>query len=189
MSDDFQTLDGAALRAALDAVGFELPHGEPESLPAPIRFVEGDAVVDAIPPLEGSLVVLGDLEVEGEIELRRLGALAHLVVTGDLKARAIYADAFVVVGGELSAEVIVADSNYAGGLFLGSVKAETLVLKDIGMEPVGEEDRLPLEVKRLADLEFEEEARVALPEFFEGETRDAFAYFERRVAELAEAGE
>lgn len=159
---------------ALARASFALPHARPEQLPAPFRLAESGLAVPELDCIDGTFVVVGDLDVGGDVSLRRSGKLSNIVVTGDLRARHVYFDAFLVVGGTLRADTVIGDVGWDGGLFVGAVEADTLVLKDTGLDFLDDEK---LSVKRFANLEEEEAARKAVPELFDGDDVDAFGFF------------
>lgn len=77
----------------------------------------GDAHFDAGLTLEGPLVVLGDLTVDGLLQDGDVDQ-SLLAVTGDLRARALHSGAFNLVLGDIAADVIVC-FNSDGGLGAG----------------------------------------------------------------------
>lgn len=168
-----------ALMAEFESAGFELPHASPEDLPKPYQMAKGDVNVATIALPRGTLVVIGNLMVEQDIDARRDGGIANIIVTGDMQVRHAYVDAFLVVGGTLRGHTIVADSKWDGGLFAGAIESETLVLKECGLEFLGKKK---LSVGRIADLEKPRSAKKAVPELFPadpGEDIDAYDFFAR----------
>ena len=170
------------VRDALAAVAFELPHADFAQLPAPYALALGSVTLDELRDVSGTVVVLGHLHVKGDVALRRISGLPNLVVTGDMTARHVYADAFLVVGGTLAALTVIGDAAWDGALFVGSLEADTVVLKDTGLELLGKGAKKDkIRVRRLADLESPAKAKKAVPELFdldpEADDVPAYAYF------------
>ncbi|HEY1955027.1 MAG TPA: hypothetical protein VGH28_05430 [Polyangiaceae bacterium] len=145
---------------ALGEAKFDPPHGNITSLPQPYQLAIGDVALKEIVNPRGTIVVIGNLV---------------FIVTKDMTVRHAYFDAFLVVGGTLRGKTIVADSTWNGGLFAGGVEADTLVLKDCGLELLGKAKKP--KVKRLADFEKESAAKKAVPELFADEDVDAYGFF------------
>ncbi|MBX3212167.1 MAG: hypothetical protein KF850_09055, partial [Labilithrix sp.] len=166
----------AVVRDALAAVGFDPPHGDVDGLPKPYALALGSVTLDELRDVSGTVVIVGDLQVKGDVSLRRVSGLPNLVVTGALNARHVYADAFVVVGGTLTAHTVVGDSGWDGGFFVGGLDANTAVLKDTSLDSIGKGAKGWIRVRRLADLESPAKARKAVPELFDLDPDDVPAY-------------
>ncbi|MDF2698020.1 MAG: hypothetical protein K0S65_6403, partial [Labilithrix sp.] len=166
----------AVVQDALAAVGFDPPHADVSGLPKPYALALGSVALDELRDVSGTVVVVGDLSVKGDVSLRRISGLPNLVVTGGLKARHVYADAFLVVGGKLAARTVIGDAGGDGGIFVGGVEADTAVLKDTALELIGEGGKGRLRVKRLADLESPAKAKKAVPELFDLDPEEVPAY-------------
>ena len=166
----------AVVSDALAAVGFAPPHGDVSGLPKPYALALGSVTLDELRDVSGTVVVVGDLHVKGDVALRRVSGLPNLVVTGDLTARHVYADAFLVVGGTLAALTVIGDTGWDGGIFVGGLDADTAVLKDTALEPLGRGGKGRIRVRRLADLESPAKAKKAVPELFELDPEDVPAY-------------
>lgn len=165
------------LTRELEDSGFELPHASPSELPKPYQLAKGNVSIPKIALPRGTLVVIGNLTLEEDLDARREEGISNIIVTGDMQVRNAYVDAFLVVGGTLRADTIVADSNWDGGLFAGAIEVETMVLKDCALDFLG---KRKLGVKRLADLEKIKSAKKAVPELFatsDEDEIDAYAFF------------
>ncbi|MBX3714174.1 MAG: hypothetical protein KF800_19595 [Lysobacter sp.] len=176
-SGPWRTVALKELTRELGNSGLELPHASPSELPKPYQLATGDVRIPRIALPRGTLVVIGNLTLEEDIDARRVEGISNIIVTGDMQVRNAYVDAFLVVGGTLRAGTIVADSNWDGGLFTGAIEAETIVLKDCALDFLGKKK---LVVKRLADLEKIKSAKKAVPELFAGgdeDEIDAYAFF------------
>lgn len=173
---DFQTVTLDALMQALGAANFDLPHATASQLPQPYRLATGDVTLPELSLPSGTLVVIGDLTITQDIDARRESAIANLIVTGDLQVRHAYLDAFLVVGGTARAHTLIAEAGWDGGLFVGGIQADTLVLKDCGLDYLGKKR---LTVQRFADFEKPRAAKTAVPELFadDPDDVDAFAFF------------
>lgn len=135
---EFALVLAEALRLALpgdtDGVertedGWHVPQGTPV-----VWF--GDAHLDADLDLDGPLIVLGDLTVDGLLcdgDVDR----SFLVVTGNLRTRALYTGAFNLVLGDLHADVVVC-FNSDGGLGAGGdLVADLFVQEQHSYEAAG----------------------------------------------------
>ncbi len=171
------------VRDALAAVTFDPPHADVAQLPPPYALALGSVTLDELRDVSGTVVIVGDLQVKGDVALRRVSGLPNLVVTGDMTARHVYADAFLVVGGTLAALTVIGDATWDGQLFVGTIETDTLVLKDTGLEFLGKGSKKDkIRVRRLADLESPRKAKKAVPELFDLDRDDpddvpAYAYF------------
>jgi hypothetical protein len=88
----------------------------------------GDAHFDTDLVLDGPLIVLGDLTVDGLLDDGDVDR-SFLAVTGDLRARAVRSGAFNLVLGEIAADVIVC-FNSDGGLGAGGDIVADLFVQD-----------------------------------------------------------
>jgi hypothetical protein len=112
------------------ADGWHVPSGRPV-----IWF--GDAHFDADLSLDGPLIVLGDLTVDGLLSDGDVDR-SFLVVTGNVRARALYSGAFNLVLGDLHADAVACFNN-DGGLGVGGDLVTNLFIEDDhSYEVVGE---------------------------------------------------
>jgi hypothetical protein len=100
----------------------------------------GDAHFDADLDLDGPLIVLGDLTVDGLLSDGDVDR-SSLVVTGDLRARAVHSGAFNLVLGGIEADVVVC-FNSDGGLGAGGDLVADLFVQDQHSYEVGGELRV-----------------------------------------------
>lgn len=101
--------------------GWHVPQGSPV-----VWF--GDAHLDAGLTVDGPLIVLGDLTVDGLLSDGDVDR-SFLVVTGDLRTRALHTGAFDLVLGDLHADVVVC-FNSDGGLGVGGDLVADLFVQD-----------------------------------------------------------
>lgn len=150
----------------------------------------GDAHFDADLALDGPLIVLGDLTVDGVLSDGDVDR-SFLVVTGELRARALYTGAFNLVLGNLHAEVVVC-FNSDGGIGVGGDLVTDLFVQDQhSYEVCGTlQARVPvldwLQDGTVLDQEFTADERVALwlpSDYYADEEVDTW-----RVLEEAGAG-
>jgi hypothetical protein len=104
----------------------------------------GDAHFDADLVLDGPLVVLGNLTVDGLLSDGDVDR-SFLVVTGDLRSRALLSGAFDLVLGDLHADVVVCFNN-DGGLGVGGDLVADLFVQDDHSYEVGGQVRVRLPV-------------------------------------------
>jgi hypothetical protein len=135
----------------------------------------GDAHFDADLTLDGPLIVLGDLTVDGLLADGDVDR-SFLVVTGNVRTRALHSGAFDLVLGDLHADVVVCFNNDGGLGVGGDLVADLFVQDDHSYEVVGEmRVRLPvldwLENDIELDLITAEDAAAWLPSgyFTDGE--------------------
>jgi hypothetical protein len=131
-----------ALAAALPAVptdktgvtrgedGWQVPSGHPV-----IWF--GDAHFDDDLEIDGPLIVLGDLSVDGLLSDGDVDR-SFLVVTGNLRTRALYSGAFNLVLGDIHADVVVCFNNDGGLGAGGDLVADLFVQEQHSYEMGGE---------------------------------------------------
>ncbi|TDV56480.1 hypothetical protein [Actinophytocola oryzae] len=96
----------------------------------------GDARFDADLTLDGPLVVLGDLTVDGLLSDGDVDR-SFLVVTGKLRTRALLSGAFDLVLGDLHADVVVCFNNDGGLGVGGDLVTELFVQDDHSYEVTG----------------------------------------------------
>jgi hypothetical protein len=119
------------------ADGWRVPSGRPV-----IWF--GDAHFDADLTLDGPLVVLGNLTVDGLLSDGDVDR-SLLAVTGNVRTRALHSGAFNLVLGDLRADVIVCFNNDGGLGVGGDLVADLFVQDDHSYEVAGEmRARLPV---------------------------------------------
>ena len=152
------------IATALAEAKYDLPHGDIGSLSAPLHLVRGDLSLPELVWTTGTLVVIGSLTVQGQVDLQQSGKpIVNLVVTGNCELPLAYVDAFLCVGGNLTIGTMIADSNWGGGVFVaGNLTGHTLVVKDIGVEVDGTEH-----VERVADCDDPDAARVVVPALYD----------------------
>ncbi|WP_018608168.1 hypothetical protein [Uliginosibacterium gangwonense] len=163
----------AEIARALETAGFDLPHADISSLRAPYLLAVGDTAIASLMNPTGTVVVIGNLTVEEDIDARRVDGIANIVVTGNLSVRHAYFDAFLIVGGVFTGSTIIADSTWDGGLFVGELRVDTLVLKDCDLSYLGDEK---ITVNRLADFENEDTAKETVPELFQPDPDEIDVY-------------
>lgn len=100
----------------------------------------GDTHLDADLVLDGPLIVLGDLTVDGLLSDGDVDR-SFLVVVGDLRAEALHSGAFAVVTGAIEARVIVC-FNSDGGLGAGGDIVADLFVQDQHSYDLGGELRV-----------------------------------------------
>jgi hypothetical protein len=104
----------------------------------------GDAHFDADLVLDGPLVVLGNLTVDGLLSDGDVDR-SFLAVTGDVRTRALLTGAFDLVLGDLHADVVVCFNNDGGLGVGGDLVADLFVQDDHSYEVAGEmRVRLPV---------------------------------------------
>jgi hypothetical protein len=104
----------------------------------------GDTHLDADLALDGPLIVLGDLTVDGLLSDGDVDR-SFLVVVGNLRASALYTGAFTVVTGDIEAPVIVC-FNSDGGLGAGGDIVAELFVQDQHSYGMGGELRVRVPV-------------------------------------------
>lgn len=140
------TGDTAGVEQTAD--GWHVPSGRPV-------IWSGDAHFDADLTIDGPLIVLGDLTVDGLLSDGDVDR-SFLVVTGNVRTRALYSGAFNLVLGDLHADVVVCFNNDGGLGVGGDLVTDLFVQADHSYGVVGDmRVRLPVLDWLEGDLDLE----------------------------------